>query len=506
MKTKNKVLLVILDGYGLSEKTEGNAVKLAKTETLNKIFTKYPTTTLEASGLAVGLPEGQMGNSEVGHTNIGAGRVVYQDFTRINKDIQSGEFFQKKELVSAILYAKNKNKKLHLLGLLSDGGVHSHINHLFAILDLCYKLDFKNVFIHAILDGRDTAPKSGIYYLKSLQSKLDNLGFGQIATIIGRFYAMDRDKRYDRLKVAYDLYTKGIGENSEKYLEKIQENYYNNLTDEFMKPILVTDKGLINHNDAIIFYNYRPDRAREITTCFVNEKFLEFTHNYLNPYFVSMTCYDEKIENVHVVYSNEEIKNTLGEVIANNNLKQLRIAETEKYAHVTFFFNGGNETKYLNEERILINSPKDVTTYDLKPEMSAFKVCEKLLEKLKEKNYNLIILNFANPDMVGHTGNLKATIKALEAIDKCMEKILKEVFDNDYVMLVTADHGNSECMINEDGSVNTAHTTNLVPFALINYSDEVILNKGKLADIAPTILNIMKIDKPKEMTGNSLII
>ena len=500
-----KVLLAILDGYGLRDEEKGNAVKLANTKTLDKIFKSYPYTAIEASGLAVGLPSGQMGNSEVGHTNIGAGRIVYQDLTQINVSIENKTFFENQELVATINYAKNNHKKLHLMGLLSDGGVHSHIYHLFAILDLCNLMNFHNVYIHAILDGRDTSPTSGINYLQKLEKKLKSLGFGSLATIIGRFYAMDRDKRYERIFEAYNLYTQGIGEKCEKYLEKIQENYYNNITDEFMKPILVNSTGLIEKEDAVIFYNYRPDRAREITRAFIDPEFKEFERPYLNLYYTGMTIYDETLKNIHTIIKNEEIKNTLGEVIANQGLKQLRIAETEKYAHVTFFFNGGVETKYNQEDRILVNSPKDVKTYDLKPEMSAFEVTEKLISALKSNKYDLIILNFANPDMVGHTGSLEATIKAIETIDKCMEDILKEVLAYDYTMIVTADHGNSECMINQDGSINTAHTTNLVPLSIVNYQESITLNKGKLSDIAPTILDIMNIEKPVEMTGVSLI-
>ena len=500
-----KVLLAILDGYGLRDEEKGNAVKLANTKTLDRIFKSYPHTTIEASGLAVGLPSGQMGNSEVGHTNIGAGRIVYQDLTQINVSIENKTFFENQELVATINYAKNNNKKLHLMGLLSDGGVHSHIDHLFAILDLCNLMNFHNVYIHAILDGRDTSPTSGINYLQKLEKKLKSLGFASLATIIGRFYAMDRDKRYERILEAYNLYTQGIGEKCEKYLEKIHENYYNNITDEFMKPILVNSTGLIEKEDAVIFYNYRPDRAREITRAFIDPEFKEFERPYLNLYYTGMTIYDETLKNIHTIIKNEEIKNTLGEVIANHGLKQLRIAETEKYAHVTFFFNGGVETKYNQEDRILVNSPKDVKTYDLKPDMSAFEVTKNLILALKSNKYDLIILNFANPDMVGHTGNLEATIKAIETIDNCMEDILKEVLSNDYTMIVTADHGNSECMINPDGSINTAHTTNLVPLSIVNYQESITLNKGKLSDIAPTILDIMNIEKPVEMTGVSLI-
>ena len=499
-----KVLLTILDGYGLSDKIKGNAVKLANTKTLDKIFEDYPHTTIKASGLDVGLPSGQMGNSEVGHTNIGAGRIVYQELTRINKDIEDKNFFQNEEIIKTINYAKNNNQKLHLMGLLSDGGVHSHINHLFAILDLCHTLDFNNVYVHAILDGRDTSPTSGINYLKELSEKLNSLNFPKLSTIIGRFYAMDRDKRYERVEEAYKLFTNGEGIKTDNFEETIKSMYQDNVTDEFMKGILVNESGLVNKNDAIIFYNFRPDRAREITRSFVDKDFPYFERENLNIYYTCMREYDKTIKDVNIIYKDEEIKNTLGEVVSRNNLKQLRIAETEKYAHVTFFLNGGVETEYKGEDRILVPSPKDVKTYDLKPEMSAREVCEKVLEALDRNYYDLIVLNFANPDMVGHTGNLDAVIKALEVIDSCMEKILAKVLEKDYAMIVTADHGNCECMINDDGSINTAHTTNLVPLALVNYQD-VELNPGRLSDISPTILEILDIEKPAQMTGKSLI-
>lgn len=498
-----KVLLAILDGYGLRDEEKGNAVKLANTKTLDKIFKSYPHTTIEASGLAVGLPSGQMGNSEVGHTNIGAGRIVYQDLTQINVSIENKTFFENQELVATINYAKNNNKKLHLMGLLSDGGVHSHIDHLFAILDLCNLMNFHNVYIHAILDGRDTSPTSGINYLQKLEKKLKSLEFGSLATIIGRFYAMDRDKRYERILEAYNLYTNGIGEKCEKYLEKIQENYYNNITDEFMKPILVNSTGLIEKEDAVIFYNYRPDRAREITRAFIDPEFKEFERPYLNLYYTGMTIYDETLKNIHTIIKNEEIKNTLGEVIANHGLKQLRIAETEKYAHVTFFFNGGEEKQYPGEERILIPSPK-VATYDLQPEMSAIEVTDKVVEAIESQKFDTIILNYANPDMVGHTGVLEAAIKAIETIDKCVERVVTAVEKVNGVLIITADHGNSEQMIDyATGEPHTAHTTNPVPLILVG--KDAKLKEGRLADLAPTMLDILGIEKPKEMTGESLL-
>ena len=499
-----KVILTILDGYGISSELKGNAVKLANTKTLDKIFNYYPNTVISASGLDVGLPDKQMGNSEVGHMNIGAGRIIYQDLTRINKDISDGTFFENDALIETILYAKENNQKLHLMGLLSDGGVHSHINHLFSILEMCFKLDFHNVYVHAILDGRDTKPTSGISYLESLINKLKELNLPNVATVIGRFYTMDRDLRYERVEVGYKLMTEGIGTFTEDLLATIKEKYYNNTTDEFMEPILVNKEGIIEENDAVIFYNYRPDRAREITRAFVDLDFKGFKTKKLNLYFTTMKEYDETLK-TNLIYEKENIKNTIGEVVSINNLKQLRIAETEKYAHVTFFLNGGVENKFSLEDRILVPSPKDVKTYDLKPEMSAYLVKDKVIEALNSKEYDLIVLNFANPDMVGHTGNLEATIKSLEVIDSCMKEILDSVINNNYVLITTADHGNSENMLNSDGSPNTAHTNNLVPLSIVNFGD-IKLNKGILADISPTILEILDIEKPIEMTGNSLII
>lgn len=499
-----KVILTILDGYGLSNEKYGNAVKIANTKIIDKLFFDNPNTVISASGVDVGLPDKQMGNSEVGHMNMGAGRIIYQDLTRINNDIENKSFYKNETLIKTILYAKNNHKKLHLLGLLSDGGVHSHIKHLFAILELCCILEFKNVYVHAILDGRDTNYKSGINYLKLLIDKLNDLNLPNIATVIGRFYTMDRDNRYERIKTSYDLMTKGIGIKTNNLLETIQEMYYNMKTDEFMEPILVNEKGLIESKDAILFYNYRPDRAREITKAFTSLEFNYFPRTYLNLYFTTMTEYDKSFK-VNIIYPNEDIKDTLGEVVSKNNLKQLRIAETEKYAHVTFFFNGGVEEKFDGEDRILIPSKRDIKTYDLKPEMSAYEVLDEVVKAINKDYYDLIILNFANPDMVGHTGNLDAVVKSLEVIDDCLNKLYEEIIKNDYVMVLTADHGNCEKMLNEDGSINTQHTNNLVLLSIINYKD-VKLKPGKLADISPTILEILDIKKPSLMTGESLII
>ena len=497
-----KVILTILDGLGLREEYQGNAFLQANCQNILKIWNHYPTTSLSASGLDVGLPDGQMGNSEVGHMNIGAGRIVYQDLTRINKDIESKKFFKNQTLIDTLLYAKENSKKLHLLGLLSDGGVHSHINHLFALLELCQQLEIKDVFIHVILDGRDTNPTGGEKYLKALQNKLNNIKIGKIATITGRFYTMDRDNRYERIKVSYEAMTKGLGNVTSDYLTLLKEFYQKGITDEFVEPIIVTKDGLIEKEDAIIFYNYRPDRAREITKAFIQEDFKEFERDYLKLYYTTMTEYDKNFS-VNLVYPKDNIQKTIGDVVSSHGLKQLRIAETEKYAHVTFFLNGGVETKYEGETRILVPSPKDVKTYDLKPEMSANEVTDEVLKAIESEKYDFIVLNFANPDMVGHTGNLEACIKALEVVDSCVKKIIKAATLHDYVMLVTADHGNCECMINDDGTVNTSHTTNLVPFSVIGL--DAYLKEGRLSDIAPTILEILEIEKPKEMTGESLI-
>ncbi len=497
-----KILTIIFDGFGMKESDYGNAIINANMVNFNKFYNENPHTTLFASGHYVGLHDGQFGNSEIGHQTIGAGRLIksrevltdeYLDNLYLNED----ENIQKLKGLTS--------KTIHLMGLASDGNVHAGIDDFIKMYEYLIKIGFTKIFFHLITDGRDTDSKATYNYISLIEKNIQKNKVGCIASICGRYYAMDRDKRYERIFEAYNLYTKGIGEKCEKYLEKIQENYYNNITDEFMKPILVNSTGLIEKEDAVIFYNYRPDRAREITRAFIDPEFKEFERPYLNLYYTGMTIYDETLKNIHTIIKNEEIKNTLGEVIANHGLKQLRIAETEKYAHVTFFFNGGVEKKYNQEDRILVNSPKDVKTYDLKPEMSAFEVTKNLISALKSNKYDLIILNFANPDMVGHTGNLEATIKAIETIDNCMEDILKEVLSNDYTMIVTADHGNSECMINPDGSINTAHTTNLVPLSIVNYQESITLNKGKLSDIAPTILDIMNIEKPVEMTGVSLI-
>ena len=503
-----KTMLMILDGWGLGEEYNGNAISLAKTPTIDGLIKEYPNTTLEASGLAVGLPEGQMGNSEVGHLNIGSGRVVYQDLTKITKSIENGDFFENNNLIQAIENAKKNNSKLHLLGLVSHGGVHSHMDHLFALLKLCKMNKFSNVYVHAFLDGRDVSPTSGKSDIKELIEKMDEIGVGKLATISGRYYAMDRDNRWDRIEKAYDAMLLGDGFSTGKPLEQISKSYKDGITDEFIKPIVITNKdSLIDNNDSIIFFNFRPDRAREMTRAIMDKQFTGFNRKKVlkNINYVCMTQYDPTIEKVKIAYPPEIHQNTLGEIISKNNYRQLRIAETEKYAHVTFFFNGGVEKPNPGEDRDLIPSPK-VETYDLQPEMSAAIVTNNVIEAINNKDYNLIILNYANTDMVGHTGKIDAAIKAVETVDSCIKKVLDAVSKNDMMLFITADHGNSEYLIDKNTNEPfTAHTTNKVPF--IEFPDKDIkLAKGKLSDIAPTILDVLNIEKPKEMTGKSLII
>ena len=507
--SKKLTMLMILDGFGINEKTEGNAVKLANIPHLNEILTKNPNTIIHTSGLEVGLPEGQMGNSEVGHTNIGAGRIVYQDLAKITKSIEEGNFFSIPEFVKAIENCKKNNSKLHIMGLLSDGGVHSHNRHLYALLELAKRKDFENVYVHCFLDGRDTPPASGEGYITDLENKIKEKGVGQIATLSGRFYSMDRDKRWERVSKAYDAIVNGEGEKSNSAISAIEESYQKEVFDEFVKPVVITNKSgepiaKIEENDSVIFFNFRPDRAREITRSIVDPNFDGFETKKINTYFVCMTPYDETMPNVEIAFKKEEIKNTFGEYISKKGLKQLRIAETEKYAHVTFFFNGGEEKQYEGEDRILVPSPK-VETYDLKPEMSAYEVTEKVVEAIKSEKYDSIILNFANPDMVGHTGSIDATIKALEAIDECVQKVVDAINEKEGVLLITADHGNSEQMIDyKTGEPHTAHTTNPVPLAILGLKNKK-LKEGRLADLAPTMLDIMGLEKPEEMTGESLI-
>jgi len=506
---KSTTMLMILDGFGINENPESNAVKLANIPNINKIMKENPNTIIHTSGLDVGLPEGQMGNSEVGHTNIGAGRIVYQELTRITKSIETGDFFSIPELVAAIDNCKKNNSKLHILGLLSDGGVHSHIRHLFAILELAKRKDFEDVYVHCFLDGRDTPPASADGYILELEEKMKEKGVGKIATISGRFYAMDRDKRWERIKKAYDAIVKGEGDRYASVNAAIENSYQKEIFDEFVKPSIVCKNdepvATIGENDSVIFFNFRPDRAREITRTIVDPEFKEFEREYFKTYFVCFTNYDETLlPYVQIAFKKEELHNTFGEYISNLGMTQLRIAETEKYAHVTFFFNGGQEKQYPGEDRILIPSPK-VETYDLKPEMSAFEVTDNVVDAINSRKYDAIILNFANPDMVGHTGSLEAAIKALEALDGCVERIAEAIINNGGHLLITADHGNCEQMIDyKTGEPHTAHTTNPVPLALVG-KDDVKLKEGRLADLAPTLLDLMGLEKPEEMTGESLI-
>ena len=499
-----KVLLCIMDGVGLRKNSLGNAYLNANTPTLDYLMKEYPHTTLEASGEYVGLPKGQMGNSEVGHSTIGSGRVIYQSLERINKSIEDHTLFSNKEILSAINYAKENNSNLHLIGLLSDGGIHSHINHLFALLDICKEQNFTNDYIHVITDGRDTATDSGIKYIESLENKLKELGFGKIATICGRYYMMDRDNNYDRVSLAYNMLVDGSAPKYETASLAWKSNQNKNITDEFIMPSLIDPSGIIQDNDAIITFNFRPDRLRELYSCLTNESFPSFNRTILkNIKLVTMMPIADTVICTNA-FGYENIDNVLGKVIANNNLSQLRIAETEKYAHVTYFFDGGKELELNKCRRILIPSPK-IATYDLLPEMSAKKITHSLIKELNN-HPDLIVLNFANGDMVGHTGVYPKGIIAVETVDSCIKEILDNINLEEYTMLITADHGNCEQMINDDGTINTAHTTNLVPFIVLDKNIKLkTLPNSSLANIAPTILEIMNINIPKEMTGTSLI-
>lgn len=506
---KKPVMLMILDGFGIGKEYPGNAVFLANKPNFDRLSKKYPTTRLEASGLAVGLPQGQMGNSEVGHLNIGSGRVVYQELTRITKAIDDGDFFYKKEFLDAIDNVKKNNSKMHLIGLVSDGGVHSHITHLYGLLELMKRNSVENVFVHAILDGRDVPPTIGKEHIKELEDKIKEIGVGKIATVSGRYYTMDRDKRWDRTQIAYDALTLGKGKEDVDAIDAIAKSYDEGINDEFMIPTVIKENGkpvaTVDSGDSIIFFNFRPDRARQITRAFVDEDFNGFEReSRVKTYYVTMTEYDKTMPNVHVAYKNEPITNTLGEYISNKGLNQLRAAETEKYAHVTFFFNGGREEPFQNEDRVLIPSPK-VATYDLKPEMSAYEVKDEILNRIKMNKYDLIILNFANPDMVGHTGVIPAAVKAVETVDECLGEIIDLLEEVGGAAIITSDHGNAEEELDEKGNPVTAHTTNKVPLILVGDTN-IKLREGILADLAPTLLELMGLEKPKEMTGESLII
>ncbi len=494
-----------MDGWGLGKVKSSDAIQNASTPFVSSLYSKYPNTTLTTCGEVVGLPDGQMGNSEVGHLNLGAGRIVYQELQRINVAIRSGEFFKNEALLSAIRYAKQNNKTLHLIGLVSDGGVHSHIDHLEALTGLCAEEKLDKVLIHAFTDGRDTDPKSGLGFLARLQDHLART-CGSIASITGRYYAMDRDKRWERVKIAYDALVSGIGQKAEDLLVAVKKSYDDGVTDEFIKPIINTrlQNVKISEEDAVICFNFRTDRCREITEVLTQTNLPDFGMKTLKLDYTTMTQYDHKFKKVHVVFENDDLKNTLGEILEQNDKTQIRIAETEKYPHVSFFFSGGREIPFKGENRIMIPSPK-VATYDLKPEMSAYEVTDAIVTEINNRSADFICLNYANADMVGHTGVWNAIIKAVETVDQCVEKVVAAALQNGYTVFLTADHGNADYAINEDGTPNTAHTLNPVPFFIIDKEWKGTIRPGKLGDIAPTILTMMNIPVPKEMTGELLI-
>ncbi|MEE1304208.1 MAG: 2,3-bisphosphoglycerate-independent phosphoglycerate mutase [Agathobacter sp.] len=511
--SKKPVVLMVLDGYGLNSNPEGNAIAMANTPVMDKLMAECPFVEGAASGLAVGLPDGQMGNSEVGHMNIGAGRIIYQDLTRITKSIEDGDFFENKGLLAAIENCKKNNSDLHLWGLLSDGGVHSHISHVYGILELAKKNGLENVYVHAFLDGRDTPPASGKDFVATLEEKMAEIGVGKIASLSGRYYAMDRDNNWDRVQKAYDSLVKGEGVKATSAVQAMEDSYAQDVTDEFVLPTVITDENgaplsLVKENDSVIFFNFRPDRAREITRAFCDDAFTGFDRPFIPLTYVCFKDYDETIPNKIIAFEKESIDNTFGEYLAKCGKKQLRLAETEKYAHVTFFFNGGVEDPNVDEFRLLVNSPKDVATYDLKPEMSAPEVGMDLVDAIKKNEYDVIVINFANPDMVGHTGVIPAAVKAVERVDQLVGDAVEAVKEIGGVMFICADHGNAEKMIDyETGNPHTAHTTNPVPFILVNAEEGTKLREGGcLADIAPTLLELMGLEQPAEMTGKSLIV
>lgn len=503
---KRPTMLMILDGFGENKENYGNAIAQAEKPALDRIFAEYPRTTLKACGLAVGLPEGQMGNSEVGHLNIGAGRVVYQELTRIAKEIENGSFARNKAFQQAMGHVLEHNSALHLLGLVSDGGVHSHINHLMALIDLAAAKGVSQVYVHCFLDGRDVPPRCALNYIEQLEEHMREIGVGKISTIAGRYYAMDRDKRWERVSAAYDAMSLGESLRADTAAQAVTAAYERDENDEFVQPTCVQGGQPVKDHDAMIMFNFRPDRAREITRAFVAEDFDGFTRKKVikGLFYVCMTQYDAEMPNVHIAYPPQSLKATLGEYLADLGLSQLRIAETEKYAHVTFFFNGGVEAPNRNEDRVLIPSPK-VATYDLQPEMSAYLVTEEVLKKIAADQYDVIILNFANADMVGHTGIMEAAIAAIEALDQCVPQIVEAVLAKDGQIMLTADHGNADKMLNEDGSVITAHSLNEVPLLHIAKEPVQLKDGGKLADLAPTLLDLMGLDVPEEMTGKSLV-
>ncbi|HUV82302.1 MAG TPA: 2,3-bisphosphoglycerate-independent phosphoglycerate mutase [archaeon] len=509
MRIPKPLCLIILDGWGINPKMEGNAVTMAKTPVMDSLLSKYPHSTLDAAGESVGLPEGQMGNSEVGHLNLGAGRTVYQDITKINKSISDGDFFHNPALMGAIGYVRAHGSSLHLMGLLSNGGVHSHIDHLFALLTVAKNAGLKKVYIHAFLDGRDVPPRSAEQYIIQAEAKMKELGIGTIATVSGRYYAMDRDNRWERVRLAYDALTIGVGETSPSATDAVKAGYERGENDEFVKPTVILNQGnptaTINNGDAVLFFNFRPDRARELTRALTRQDFTGFERKKLpDIHFVCITQYDQTFD-LPVAYPPEYLSNTLSEYLSSMGKTQLHIAETEKYAHVTFFFNGFIEKPYKGEYRSLIPSPK-VATYDLKPEMSAHKLTEVLLEKIRSNDYDVIIVNYANLDMVGHTGIFEATVKAAETVDECLGKVVDEIISSGGAALITADHGNSEQMnYYENNSPHTAHTTNPVPLILVSEMDNVTVREGIFADVAPTLLELLQLEVPSEMTGQSLI-
>ncbi|MDN5216248.1 2,3-bisphosphoglycerate-independent phosphoglycerate mutase [Fulvivirgaceae bacterium BMA12] len=503
-----KVLLMILDGWGMTQNPEVSAISQAKTPFYDTIWGKYPHSRLQASGLAVGLPEGQMGNSEVGHMNIGAGRVVYQDLVKINRSIEEKTLDNNETLLAALDYARQNGRNVHFIGLLSDGGVHSHIKHLKGLCTIAANNGIKNLFVHPFTDGRDTDPKSGLGYLKDLASHMEESA-GTIATITGRYYAMDRDKRWERVKLAYDAMVKGEGTKTTDLFKAVSDSYNEDITDEFIKPIVNIDEngapvGSIKPGDVVLCFNFRTDRGRQITAALTQEDFPDHSMKKLDLYYVTLTNYDDTFEGVEVIFDKDNLNNTLGEVLSRAGKKQIRIAETEKYPHVTFFFSGGREEPFEGEKRLLCPSPK-VATYDLKPEMSAEDIRDKIVPELESKEVDFICLNFANPDMVGHTGVFEAAVKACETVDRCAEVVVGKALENGYTAIIIADHGNSDIMVNPDGSPNTAHTTALVPCILVDGQYDKPINDGKLGDLAPTILTLMGLEIPKEMTGEVLL-
>lgn len=505
MSTKKKAALVILDGWGIARNQEVSAIDKAHTPFVDSLYHDYPVTQLQASGMAVGLPDGQMGNSEVGHMNLGAGRVVYQDLVKINLAVEDGSLAQEPALQEAFAYAKEKGVKVHFIGLLSDGGVHSHINHLKGLASAAHAMGLSKVYVHAFTDGRDTDPKGGLGYVADLESHLAKTT-GKIASVVGRYFAMDRDKRWERVKKAYDLLIKGRGGNFESAKQALESSYAAGTTDEFVEPSIIDKQGLIEAGDVVINFNFRTDRGRQISMALTQQDFPEQEMEALDLYYVTMTRYDDTFKKVQVIYEKDNLNHTLGQVLSEAGATQVRIAETEKYPHVTFFFSGGREEEFPGEHRLLVASPK-VATYDLQPEMSAFEVRDAIIKDMQDQTPDFICLNFANPDMVGHTGVMEAAIKACETVDQCLQAVVEEGLKHDYQFIVLADHGNADCMRNDDGSPNTAHTTQPVPcFLVSNAGKQFKLHTGVLGDVAPTLLDLMQISKPAEMTGKSLIV